>query len=156
MSDPGIREIGTVAGANGEAIAVGVELGHVALYIGCWQSADGVLLDAAQREQFAHLYIRACQEADRSEREGGHLGEPPSRPVEAPDPRLRGAGGGGLGGLAAASKSQIRRIAATEDVQATSLAAEKGQHQMSETHPEEVQEGAEEKGAEETGQDDDE
>jgi hypothetical protein len=67
------RELGTVAGANGETIAVGVQHGEVGVYMGCWLSADGVTLDAGQQAEFAVLFARAVAEAGET---GEWEGEP--------------------------------------------------------------------------------
>ena len=61
------REVGQVTTDMGEIISVGVDGGTVGIYIGGWLSADGITLNAAQREQFSRLYFEAERQAEASD-----------------------------------------------------------------------------------------
>jgi hypothetical protein len=61
MSDPFAREIGRVADELGVSVRIGVH--HDTVSVGMGHSAQLAYLTAAQAEEFARLFVRACWEA---------------------------------------------------------------------------------------------
>jgi hypothetical protein len=90
--------VATIADSDGNLIAVGTEDGRVAIYIGGWQSADGVLLDADQCEEFSRAWTAARHQAERQGGPEMARPEPPEMPegchaAAVPDPEWRLASG---------------------------------------------------------------
>ena len=100
MSDA-CREIGSIETSDGE-ISVGTDCGKVGVYVGGWLSADGVLLDGDQAEEFAKLFVAATWQAAQDEGAGG-------RPLPAVE-----STGGASGGEPAAGTSRGSVSAAGE------------------------------------------
>jgi len=65
MSDPHIREVGSVETEIDGPVSIGVDYDTVAIFIGGWLSADGVRLARVQAEEFGQMFIRACWKAAR-------------------------------------------------------------------------------------------
>ena len=65
MSDPHVREIGRVADELGVSVRIGVH--HDTVSVGMGHSAQLAYLTAAQAEEFAQLFVRACWLAARQD-----------------------------------------------------------------------------------------
>lgn len=68
MSDPYVREVGSVEGLDGERLSVGVDYDTVAIYVGCWLSADGVRLSPDGQEELGRLLVSAVWQAGQQKR----------------------------------------------------------------------------------------
>ncbi len=68
MSDPYVRQVGDpVEDSGGQPdLVIGVDYDTVTIHAGRWVSGGGYRLDAAQAEDFAALFTRACWEAARN------------------------------------------------------------------------------------------
>lgn len=83
MSSPYVRPVGGLADFDGMTVVVGVDYDTVTIHQGAFQSGGGIRLSAGQAEEFARLFVSACQQAGQQQ---GLMAGEASRPAPGPGP----------------------------------------------------------------------